>query len=235
MVKQLMCEIEGMLDAKKDTIRGQYRDKTKKTVHNLKWSFLVGCTTNALGASLNKDGVSSFATPHNIPDKKGKGVCLIPVEDRKSLPTWKKAVYATSRKLIELIDPEFAEGEYVVNYSCMDSTEHYVKKHVDSDDIAPQYALALGDFKEGTASLRVYDKDDNAIGDYDYNNRVVKMDGRRAHELITTDEFSGTRYCVIFFKSYDHRKNVCDPILETPVYMQVTFKLKLNNKHTSIV
>ena len=130
-----------------------------------------------------------------------------------------KTLWASSRKLIELIDPDFAAGEYVVNYACMDSNEHYVKKHSDSDDIAPQYAMALGDYKEGTAFLRVYDNEDNPIGDYDYKNRIMKMDGRRAHELIVNDEFSGTRYCVIFFKSYDHRKSVCDPVMETPMYV----------------
>ena len=88
-VKALMSEIEGMLDAQKDKIKGQYRDKTKKQKFNLKFAFLLGCTTNALGASKNKDGTSNFGTPHNIPGRKGKGVCLTPVEERK-LPKWKK-------------------------------------------------------------------------------------------------------------------------------------------------
>jgi hypothetical protein len=45
---------------------------------------------------------------------------------------------------ISLVDPDFADGEFVVNYSCMTKPEQYVKKHVDSDDISHQYALALG-------------------------------------------------------------------------------------------
>ena len=217
-VKALMSEIQGMLDKQKTSLKGQYRDKTKKAKFSLKFAFLLGCTTNALGASINKDGTSNFGTPHNMPERKGKGVCLKPVEERK-IPKWKKELWVSSRKLIELIDPDFAAGEYVVNYACMDSPEHYVKKHCDSDDISYQYALALGDYTENSAFLRCYDKDDTPVGDFDYKNRILKMDGRRSHELIANDTFSGTRYCVVFFKSYDSRKNKCDPVLETPVFV----------------
>ena len=55
-----------------------------------------------------------------------------------------------------LIDPDFAAGEYIVNHSCMDSPEHYVKKCCDSDDISYQYALALGNYRENRAFLRCH-------------------------------------------------------------------------------
>ena len=37
---------------------------------------------------------------------------------------------------MRLIDPDYVEGEYVVNYSCMTDPNHYVRKHTDSDDIS---------------------------------------------------------------------------------------------------
>ena len=113
------------------------------------------------------------------------------------------------------IDPDFAEGEYVVNYSCMTKPEQYVKKHVDGEDISHQYALALGNYSG--AYLRCYDEKENVLGDFDYNRKVCKMDGRLPHELIQ-DDFQGKRFCVIWFKLYDHRKAEPDPICRTPQY-----------------
>ena len=216
-VKLLMTQIKTILDKQnKKGMKGQYRDKTHKKKINLKSAFLLGATTNALGASKNKEGIRSFGTPHNIPSKKGKGVCLTPVLERV-LPKWKKTLWVLSQQLIEIIDPDFAVGEYVVNYSTMTDPEHYVKKHTDSDDISYQYGMSLGDY-EGTFKTRIYDKDDKVVGDYDYKNRVLKMDGRLPHEVISKG-FKGVRHCVIFFKSFDKRKLVCDPIFETPCFV----------------
>ena len=202
--QKLMKEIEAIL--KTVHLNKQYRDKTKKVKFNLGWAFLLGNTTNALGAG-------AFTTPHNF--KKGKGVCIKPVEERK-LPQWKQDLWRLSKDLMRLIDPDYVEGEYLVNYSCMTDPNHYVRKHTDSDDISYQYALALGDY-EG-AKLRAYDANDQVLGDFDYHNKICKMDGRLPHEVILED-FSGTRFCVIWFKSYDHRKPQCDPIFDTPCYV----------------
>ena len=139
------------------------------------------------------------------------------MEDRK-LTKWKQELWRLSKELISLIDPDFAAGEYVVNYSSMTKPEQYVKKHVDSDDISHQYALALGNYRG--ASLRCYDEQDNVLGDFDYNRKVCKMDGRLPHELIS-DGFQGERFCVIWFKSYDHRKTQPDPICREPCFMEV--------------
>ena len=79
----------------------------------------------------------------------------------------------------------------------MTKPEQYVKKHVDSDDISHQYALALGNYSG--ANLRCYDENDNVLGDFDYHRKICKMDGRLPHELIQ-DNFKGKRFCVIWFK-----------------------------------
>ena len=199
----LMFEIEKILQEVK--AKKQYRDQ-KKEKFNLEWAFLLGHTCNALGAT-------SFETPHNF--KKGKGVAVKPVEER-NLPKWKKQLWALSKELITLIDKDFAAGEYVVNYSCMTQPNHFVKKHVDSDDISHQYAMALGEYSG--AYLRCYDEEDNVLGDFDYQYEVCKMDGRLPHELIS-DDFEGERFCVIWFKSYDHRKTEADPICREPCMM----------------
>ena len=70
------------------------------------------------------------------------------------------------------------------------------------------------------AYLRCYDEKENVLGDFDYNRKVCKMDGRLPHELIQ-DDFQGIRFCVIWFKLYDHRKAEPDPICRMPQYAQV--------------
>ena len=201
----LMDEIETILKTVKET--KQYRDKTKKVRFNLEWAFLLGeGTTSALGAK-------SFETPHNF--KPGKGVCLTKVETR-TLPKWKLKLWDLSKQLITLIDPDFAAGEFVVNYSCMSKPEQYVKKHVDSEDISHQYALTLGDYNGAT--LRMYDDEDHVLGEFDYYKRPCKFDGRLPHEVIT-DNFTGIRFTLVWFKCYDHRKTEADPIFTTPCYV----------------
>ena len=201
--KTLMWEIETILEKVK--LKKQYRDQKRKKF-DLEWSFLLGHTCNALGAT-------SFEAPHNF--KQGRGVNLTPVEDR-NLPKWKKQLWALSKELITMVDEDFAAGEYVVNYACMTQPEHFVKKHVDSHDISHQYAMALGDYSG--AYLRCYDEEDNVLGDFDYQYEVCKMDGRLPHELIS-DDFEGERFCVIWFKSYDHRKTEADTICREPCMM----------------
>ena len=199
----LMLEIEKIL--RKVKAKKQYRDQ-KKERFNLEWAFLLGHNISALGAK-------SFETPHNF--KKGKGVCVTPVEER-NIAKWKKELWALSKELITMIDPDFAAGEYVVNYACMTQPEHFVKKHVDSDDISHQYSMALGEYSG--AYLRCYDEEDNVLGDFDYQYEVCKMDGRLPHELIS-DDFEGERFCVVWFKTYDHRKTEPDPICREPCFM----------------
>ena len=203
--EHLMNEIESILKQVKE--KKQYRDKTKKVKFNLEWAFLLGeGTCSALGAK-------SFETPHNF--KAGKGVCLTKVTTRK-LPKWKLKLWELSNRLIALIDKDFADGEFIVNFSCMNKPDQYVKKHVDADDVSHQYALALGNYRN--AALRLYDVDDTVIGDFDYHRKVLKMDGRLPHELLS-DGFEGERFCIIWFKSYDHRQTQADPILRTPCYV----------------
>ena len=100
-----------------------------------------------------------------------------------------------------------------------------LKKHVDGEDISHQYALALGNYSG--AYLRCYDEKENVLGDFDYNRKVCKMDGRLPHELIQ-DDFQGIRFCVIWFKLYDHRKAEPDKICRTPQYCNTSDRFVRN-------
>ena len=204
----LYKKLEEQLD--KAYFKGQYRDGTNKVRFSLDGSFLLGTgTCNALGAR-------NFKTQHNIPSKAHKGVYLKPVEERR-LPKWKKELYKTAIEIIKEVDKDYSEGEIVVNFAKMVGGEnHYVNKHRDKDDISFQYALGLGDYSGAT--LRCYDDNDKVIGDFDYHNRICKMDGRLPHELIL-DNFTGTRYCVIWFKLFDSRKTQADPIFQVPEFV----------------
>ena len=154
-------------------------------------------------------------TPHNF--KPGKGVCLTKVESRK-LPSWKLKLWDLSKKIITLIDPDFAAGEFIVNYSCMNKSEHYVKKHIDSNDISYQYALTLGNYRG--AKVKTYDEKDNVLGEFDYYKAPCRFDGRLPHEVVT-DNFCGTcnRFTLVWFKCYDYRKSEPDPFCYTPCYV----------------
>ena len=82
------------------------------------------------------------------------------------------------------------------------------------------------------AALRMYDgvRVGNVIGDFDYHNKMCKMDGRLPHEVVLSVKTTllehdlQFRSSVVWFKSYDHRKNVCDPIFDTPHFALIAHK-----------
>jgi hypothetical protein len=119
-----------------------------------------------------------------------------------------------------LAQPDYAAGEYVVQFALMNDASHHVKCHTD-DDVSFQYALTLGDFSGAT--LRVYKtRDKSAYIDFrDAKNQIVKFDGRLPHEVLT-DGFRGHRFTVIWYKNFDHRKRTDDPILQAPAIVDTS-------------
>lgn len=213
---KLMNNMEKLL-FDNNRVTKQNRDQARKTF-NLKYSFMLGRTTNALGAGNKKSEVSelAFASQHTMKGKEGKGVFMKPVMERK-LPGWKKKLWILSKKLIKRVDYDFAKFEdYVVNYSCINHHSHYVKKHKDDQDISYQYLLALGNFTG--ANLRCYDENDNILGDFDNKKKICKMDGRLPHELIM-NKFKGIRFSIIWFKLYDRCKFEKDPLFKNPHFV----------------
>lgn len=122
--------------------------------------------------------------------------------------------YQLASQIIQKVDPDYAAGEYNVQFALMNASSHFVKKHRDSADVDYQYALALGSFSG--AILRAYNEKETAHLDFDYRNRILRMDGRLAHEVLL-DHFDGDRYTVIWYKNFDQRYPVGGkPLLHTP-------------------
>jgi len=123
--------------------------------------------------------------------------------------------YCIAREMIGLVDPDYASGEYIVQFAYMNSKAHYVKVHTDNHDISYQYVLTLGDF--AGASLRAYlSKDRSSYLDFATIGSFVKVDGRHPHEVILSPNFRGDRFTCIWYKNYDRRKRRDDAILKTP-------------------
>jgi len=191
----------------------QKRDKKKQTVHRLKWQFSMGVSCNALDAT-------GFPDPHNF--RIGRGVYLTPVKE-SDLPQWKKDIWALCLELVKSLDSEWVgeDEEIGVSVSCIDSKGFYhVKKHKDSDDVSYQWAVFLGDFSG--AMLRLFKEDgETVLLDVVLQpNLVLKMDGRLAHQLLFK-EFTGVRFAVFFYKSYDRRMLEQADIFTTPTYFVV--------------
>ena len=190
----------------------QHRDKKLKRQFCLKGSFKVGTGSSQVGNKQHIGKKPGFKR-HNF---KNTAVYVTSVENQyhaRKINEQQLMAYRMASRIIESVDPDFAGGEYEVNFSLMDSGKHYVKKHKDLKDITHQYALGLGQYSG--AKLRVWSHGESIIQDFDYRHKILKLDGRNSHELITTG-FQGERFTVIWYKGYDHRMAQVDPICDTP-------------------
>ena len=210
---------------------------------SLAGSFKVGSSCNVFFLDKVRNGDPRYLQHPT----KNTGVYIVPpaaqLAQGKVTPLqW--AVYEPAVKLIERLDPEYAAGEYVVQFAYMNQASHFVKCHVDND-VSFQYSLTLGDFCG--ASLRAYTTvSKSAHVDFTESGRIVQFDGRLPHEVVS-DGFRGDRFTVIWcawlrmepqdcsckclftrfvsahtcrYKNYDHRKQACDdPLLETPLFV----------------
>jgi len=187
-------------------INSQSRDKKQRKKFNLKFQMQLGRSTFTVGTK-------NFTFPHNF--MRGKGVNMNEVCSGSRSGKVKR-IYILLHEILLLIDQNFAglDNDWVVNISAMTKGSHYVKKHVDKEDIDSQYAFTLGSFTGGI--LRSY----NNLGEFkDINNfrRVVRFDGRLPHEV--SQVLSGCRYSIIFFKLYDRRMTRSAPILNNPKFV----------------
>ena len=149
----------------------------------------------------------------------GKALYILPVSQQarfqKPEMASTVAAYDIACRLLRAFDPDYAAGEFMVQFALMAKHSHSVACHTDGGDVTFQYALSLGEF-EG-ARLRCYTAvDKSSFVDFDTKNTIVKFDGRLPHEVVK-DGFRGKRFSVIFFKNFDARKNgVDDPLFGTP-------------------
>lgn len=192
----------------------QHRDSKAKTIISVTGSFKVGQGSVQPGnMRLVRAGHPGFVR-HPAKDF---GVRITPVAEQKGLSTEQKEAYRLAADLIHEVDPEYARGEFLVQFAFMNGhSKHYVKKHRDKEDVSYQYALSFGDFSG--AKLRVWDKAERRFADFDNRDRIVRFDGRRAHEVVT-DGFKGNRFTVIWYKNYDSRLSQPVPIYETPCFV----------------
>merc|ERR1712086_840189 len=130
---------------------------------------------------------------------------MLPIAD-SSATRQMKELYAESRKLLLLVDPEVVgeHDDFCVQWSCMDSASQYVKQHTDSNDIAPQICIGLGYGFSG-GELKCWNSD-GTTQVVDYCNKALKVDGRLPHEVLpATYQPGGKRYSIIYYKNYDRR------------------------------
>jgi hypothetical protein len=169
----------------------------------------------SIGYTINVKGKRGFETPHNIPERMGYYVCTKdPLE--RSLPSWKKILWMKAKELLNLYDPVFAAGEYVVQFSRMSSPSHSCKMHKDKKDIGPQYIMYLGNYRN--AILQAYDKEERSYRCFSKPYLMLKFDGRLKHRVLM-ENFVGVRYAIVFYKLYDFRQPFLAPILFPPEYL----------------
>jgi hypothetical protein len=169
----------------------------------------------SIGYTINVKGRLGFETPHNIPERAGYYVCTKdPLE--RSLPMWKKSLWLKARQLLDLYDPVYAAGEYVVQFSRMSSASHSCKMHQDSKDISPQYIMYLGNYRN--AILQAFDQEGRSYRCFSKPYLMLKVDGRLNHQVLM-ENFSGIRYAVIFYKMYDFRQPFLAPLFFPPEYV----------------
>ena len=203
----------------------QHRDGEKKITFSLAGSFKVGVGSVQVG---NKQYIGSNPAFIQHPFV-NTAVYTTPVEQQEGLSDAEREAYRLAMAILLEIDPDYSEGATLVNFSLLNSPTHYVKQHVDKNDISYQYALSLGSF-EGVR-LRVTGEDSQAQ-DFDIRRKVLRFDGRLPHEAVLAPSFNGNRFTVIWYKSFDARQTKAAPILQTPtiVYECATESPPANGK-----
>ena len=195
--------IPGLLSELKTTLDANV-GKGKGKRFDIAAEFMIGRTLDTHAAHANpKSG--HYYGPHSIEEYIAKGTHVYMRDPQKGTKDkWLKDAFGDIlTPLIQAIDPEWAgtDGDWAVQINVINSAKQSIKRHVDKDDIAPQYGLALGEFEGG--ELTIWSKDESSKQSIDLRNRIVRLDGRNFHQVEPVT--SGTRYSVYFFKGYDRR------------------------------
>ena len=181
-------------------ISTQKRNK-ERNEHNLAFQFSMGVSSNAANATGFELGTTWV---REIPGRPGRAAFVRPVLEDPRLPAWKKEIWKLCVDLITKIDPQWAgvKEEFAVSISKINSPFHFVRNHVDKDDVCRQVVFFLGDFSG--AYLRLF----SHSGDFEdvnlFPGMVLEMDGRLPHELVLKD-FVRVRHGLFFYKPFDSR------------------------------
>lgn len=145
-----------------------------------------------------------------------------------------EAAWTLVDKIVQAVPPlkEWA-GEnldYKVQFSMMTSSSHGVLPHTDSNDIAPQFSICLGDYTGG--HLLTWDQgkqsDLHPHSATDVRNKLLLFDGRLKHAV---DAWKGKyRINVAFYKHYDRRWTKRQSIQARPLLiLDLNQKLQFKN------
>ena len=104
-----------------------------------------------------------------------------------------KGLFDAAEALLRLFDPAFANS-----FNAVAVTKNFVgSPHIDQHDIAPQYAVALGDFRCG-GELCI-ESGPLEVVVVNTKNRIARVDGRFPHWV--RPYTAGNRYSVIYFQT----------------------------------
>ena len=213
-IRKLMTRLFKHLSKNKKVLfKAQHRDAKHKNQFSLRGSFKVGSGSTANEHMQHVRRNNRNFVKHNY---KNAGVYIESVEAQVTNKKINEDQYRAYRlatlifkKVLKRIDPDYMNSHYIINFSLMNSKTHYVKKHVDNKDVAPQYAFCLGSYTG--AELKCYDEVGYGTSICNWR-KVVKLDGRLPHEVVNMDSFTGNRYSVIVYKTYDASQTEADPI-----------------------
>ena len=171
----------------------------------------------SMGRSINALGAAGFPAEHTW--RPGKGLYMRDIHDRYPAHTLRGKLWRLCYQLLQEVDPWYAKDQdYVLQVSKMHAGDS-VPMHTDSQDASYQLAFTLGDYSGG--QLRIYEaneveevREDTPSATHDNRYRVLKFDGRFVHDV--TPLTSGTRYCVIFYKTWDRRLTGPQPLVTNP-------------------
>lgn len=203
-VRDLMERIEALLSG------GPWKGRNPRKGFSTSQHLSMGRSVNALGAA-------GFEGKHTW--RPGKGLYMRDIHDRYPAGTFRGKLWRLAHQLLLRADPWYAQDQdYVLQVSKMHAGDA-VPKHTDSQDASYQLAFTLGDFTGGRLRIYAEQQVDSVDGDtparlYDNRYRVLKFDGRYVHDVTPVE--SGTRYCVIFYKTWDRRLRGPQPLVQEP-------------------
>ena len=93
---------------------------------------------------------------------------------------------------------EEADPDYAARYTAVAFTRNFEgSPHIDTQNIAPFYGLALGDFSAGGGALCV-ECSAREVAHIDTRHRLGRADGRYPHWVAP---YTGTRFSVIYYQT----------------------------------
>jgi len=115
-------------------------------------------------------------------------------------------LWALARRAMEEVD-----GAFAASYTAVAFTRNFVgSPHIDTQNTAPFYGLALGDFGAGGGALCV-ECSAREVAHVDTRGRLGRVDGRFPHWVAP---YTGTRFSVIYYQTQGEMVPVTTAVFE---------------------